>query len=147
MSVTPFEQALQSLPHGLEFRFVDELTVLEPGQKVSALYRLRGEAEFFKGHFPEQPILPAVLMIEAIAQAGGIAAQTDPKIPAMKNVRLTAVRQVKIYGTAFPEDVIQIESSVQGRMANLILIQGQVRLGEQILAEGQITLSGELEAS
>ena len=100
-----FDEALQALPHGPEFRFVDEVIALEPGKSAVGQWRLRDEASFFKGHFPGQPILPAVLMVEAIAQLAGVAAQCDPVVGALPDLRLTAIRTVKVYGTAVPGDV------------------------------------------
>ncbi len=135
-------EALQSLPHGPEFRFVDELIALEPGRSATGEYTLRSEAPFLKGHFPTQPIMPAVLMVEALAQVAGIAAQTDPEIPAMPDLRLTAIRSVKIFGAALPGETLRIEATLQGRMGNLVQASGKVTLGEQTLAEGQVTLSG-----
>jgi len=137
-----FDSALSSLPHGPEFRFVDALVSLEPGKSATGSYRLRGDEPFLKGHFPGQPLMPAVLMVEAIAQIAGVAAQTDPVIPPLADLRLTAIRSVKVFGAAFPGDGLQIEAEVQGRMGPLIQATGRVRLGEKILAEGQVTLSG-----
>lgn len=138
------KEALQALPHGPEFRFVDELESLEPGRAATGWYRLKPEAEFWKGHFPGQPLLPAVLMIEAIAQMAGVAAQSDPAIPPLPDLRLTAVRGVKIYGTAMPGEVLHLEAEVQGRMGPLIQAGGRVRVEGRLLAEGQVTLSGTL---
>lgn len=137
-----FDSALSALPHGPEFRFVDALVSLEPGKSATGSYRLRGDEPFLKGHFPGQPLMPAVLMVEAIAQIAGVAAQTDPVIPPLADLRLTAIRSVKVFGAAFPGDGLQIEAEVQGRMGPLIQATGRVRLGEKILAEGQVTLSG-----
>ena len=135
-------EALQSLPHGPEFRFVDELTSLEPGRTATGKYTLQSDAHFLKGHFPSHPIMPAVLMVEAIAQVAGIAAQTDPEIAALPDLRLTAIRAVKIYGAANPNEVLLIEATIQGRMGNLIQASGKVTVEGRTLAEGQVTLSG-----
>lgn len=134
--------ALQSLPHGPAFRFVDSLTRLDPGKSAIGTYVLRGDEAFLAGHFPGQPILPAVIMVEAIAQVAGVALQSDPAIPPLPDLRLTAIRSVKILGTAVPGETLHIEAEVQGRMGNLVQALGRVRVGERIIAEGQVTLSG-----
>ncbi|MCB1208263.1 MAG: beta-hydroxyacyl-ACP dehydratase [Verrucomicrobiales bacterium] len=134
--------ALAALPHGPEFRFVDDLTDLTPGQSATGTYLLRPEASFLAGHFPGQPILPAVLMVEAIAQLAGVAAQSDPAIPALPGLRLTAIRGVKIYGTAVPGETLSLHATVQGRMGPLIQAAGKVSVGDRLIAEGQVTLSG-----
>ena len=138
-----FDAALRALPHGPEFRFVDALVSLEPGKAAAGSYLLRGDENFLIGHFPGQPLMPAVLMVEAIAQVAGVAAQSDPVIPPMADLRLTAIRSVKVFGAAFPGDQLLVEAEVQGRMGNLLLATGRVKLGGKVLAEGQVTLSGE----
>ena len=87
--------------------------------------------------------MPAVLMVEAIAQVAGIAAQTDPVVPAMRNLRLTAIRGIKIFGTALPKETLHIEATIQGRMGNLVQASGKISVVGKIIAEGQVTLSGE----
>lgn len=137
-----FDSALRALPHGPEFRFVDALVSLEPGKAAAGSYLLRGDEGFLKGHFPGQPLMPAVLMVEAIAQVAGVAAQSDPQIAPLDDLRLTAIRSVKVFGAAFPGDQLLVEAEVQGRMGNLLLATGRVRVGDKVLAEGQVTLSG-----
>jgi 3-hydroxyacyl-[acyl-carrier-protein] dehydratase len=134
--------ALQSLPHGPAFKFVDSISALDPGKSATGIYLLRGDEAFLAGHFPGQPILPAVIMVEAIAQVAGIALQSDPAIPPLPDLRLTAIRNVKILGTAVPGETLQIQAEVQGRMGNLVQALGRVRVGDRIVAEGQVTLGG-----
>jgi 3-hydroxyacyl-[acyl-carrier-protein] dehydratase len=67
------------LPHRPPFLFVDEITSLTPGESASGLWRLTGTEDFFQGHFPGRPLLPGVLMVEAMAQLGGIALLTDER--------------------------------------------------------------------
>lgn len=142
MTEDALQEALKALPHGTEFRFVDQLKDLEPGKKAVGVYRLKGDEVFLKGHFPGMPIMPAVLMAEALAQVAGIAAQTDPSIPALSDLRLTAMRAIKILGAAAPGDELVIEAEIQGRMAGLVQAAGTVKVRENVLLQGQVTLSG-----
>lgn len=137
-----FDQELQSLPHGSEFRFLDEITDLQPGKSATAIYRITGEEPFLKGHFPENPLWPGVIMIEAIAQLGGVIAQCDPAHPILPDLRLTSVKNAKILGSTKPEATLTISATLQGRMGNLIQIQGSVSLGDTKLAEAMVILSG-----
>jgi 3-hydroxyacyl-[acyl-carrier-protein] dehydratase len=67
------------LPHRPPFLFVDEVTSVEPGRRASGFWRLTGAEPFFQGHFPGRPTLPGVLMVEALAQLGGIALLADTR--------------------------------------------------------------------
>ena len=139
--------ALAALPHGPSFRFVDELRQLDPGKSALARYTLPSEAEFLTGHFPGQPIMPGVLMIEAVAQLAGVVAQTDSEIPAMTQVRLTAVRQAKILGTIEPGQTLVLEVKIDGRMGPLVLASGSATLegSDSPLLTAQVTLSGQVK--
>jgi 3-hydroxyacyl-[acyl-carrier-protein] dehydratase len=61
------------LPHRPPFRFVDAVDACEPGVSITARYLVKGDEEFLSGHFPGFPVLPGVIQLEALAQAGGIA--------------------------------------------------------------------------
>ncbi|WP_217914313.1 3-hydroxyacyl-ACP dehydratase FabZ [Miltoncostaea marina] len=66
------------LPHRPPFLFVDEILDLAPGESARARWRVDPEAAFFAGHFPGNPILPGVLIVEALAQTGALAALAEP---------------------------------------------------------------------
>src|SRR4051812_44250405 len=116
MSDQPLSKALASLPHGPEFRFLDRLVSLDPGRHGIGEYTLRGDEPFLRGHFPGDPIMPGVLLVEAAAQLAGTVAQSDPGIPPLPGLKLTAMRGVKILGAARPGQAIQMEARVTGRL-------------------------------
>ena len=133
---------LQLLPHGPSFRFIDAMEALVPGKSGSACYLLRGDEGFLSGHFPGNPIMPGVLMIEAVAQLGGVVAQSDTDIPALGDLRLTAVQNAKILGTASPGATIKLTAEVLGRMDGLVMIHGQATVDGQVILTARVTLSG-----
>jgi 3-hydroxyacyl-[acyl-carrier-protein] dehydratase len=139
----PLIAALKSLPHGPEFRFVDRLSSLNPGKHGTAEYSVRGDELFLRGHFPGQPLMPGVLLIEAAAQLAGAVAQADPQIPPMTGLKLTAIRAAKILGTARPGEVIRLEASVAGRMGNLVQAQASATVNGRIILQAELTLSGQ----
>jgi 3-hydroxyacyl-[acyl-carrier-protein] dehydratase len=139
-------EALKSLPHGPEFRFVDRLLTLERGKSGAGEYTVRGNEPFLRGHFPGQPIFPGVLLVEAAAQLAGTVAQSDPQIPPMAGLKLTAMRGIKILGTARPGEMIQLEAKILNRLGNLVQAQVSATVNGQIVMQGELTLSGELKA-
>lgn len=137
-------QALSALPHGPEFRFIDELTELVPGVSAKAVWKLKGDEEFLRGHFPGAPLMPGVLMIEALAQLGGILVQTRPGEAALKNLRLTAVRQIKILGSITPGQSLHLSGSLQGMLDTLGQVSGEIRDDAgNVIITGSVTLAGE----
>jgi 3-hydroxymyristoyl/3-hydroxydecanoyl-(acyl carrier protein) dehydratase len=137
-------QALSALPHGPEFRFIDELTELVPGVSAKAVWKLKGDEEFLRGHFPGAPLMPGVLMIEALAQLGGILVQTRPGEAPLKNLRLTAVRQIKILGSITPGQSLHLSSSLQGMLDTLGQVIGEIRDDAgNVIITGSVTLAGE----
>ncbi len=136
-------RALQRLPHGAGFRFLDQLTALEPGRSGAGRYRLREDEPFLKGHFPGQPLLPGVLMVEAAAQLAGVVAQSDPAIAPLPGLKLTAVRAAKIFGTISPGQTLEVESRIVGRMGNLVQAAVSARCEGKLLLQGELSLSGE----
>lgn len=141
--MNPLEKALESLPHGREFRFLDRLTALDPGKSAAGEYTVRGTEPFLKGHFPNEPLMPGVLLVEAAAQLAGTVAQSDPKIPPLPGLKLTALRNVKILGTARPSETIQLQATVKGRLGNLVQAEAEARVNEQLVLKAELTLSGQ----
>ncbi len=136
-------QALARLPHGPEFRFVHRLLSLEPGRSAVGEYRVRGDEPFLRGHFPGQPLFPGVLLVEAAAQLAGIVAQSDLQVPPMPGLKLTALRAIKIAGSASPSDIIRLEAALTGRMGNLVQVDVKALVRNAIVMQGALTLSGE----
>jgi 3-hydroxyacyl-[acyl-carrier-protein] dehydratase len=135
--------ALDLLPHGPEFRFVDRLVELDPGKTGVGEYRVRGDEPFLQGHFPGRPIFPGVLLVEAVAQLAGVVAQSDPSIRPLDGLKLTAIRAVKILGTAGPGQTIRLNASILGRMNHLINAQGSALVNGTLAMQCELTLSGE----
>ena len=137
-----FAEALKNLPHGPEFRFVDRLTTLEPGVRGTAEYQLRGDEPFLNGHFPGEPLMPGVLLVEAGAQLAGVVAQCDPNQKPLDGLKLTAIRSIKIFGSAKPSQTIQLEATIVARMENLVQSRVKALVDGKTVMEGEVVLSG-----
>ena len=144
MSAMPnlLQLALRSLPHGPEFRFVDRLVSLVPGKTGVGEYRVRGDEYYLRGHLPGEPILPGVLLVEAGAQVAGMVAQEDPANPSMPRLKLTALRAVKILGSARPGDTLRIEATITGRLGFLVQAQVSASISGVTVMSAELTLSG-----
>lgn len=144
MTATPdlLQDALKSLPHGPEFRFLDRLLSLAPGKSGVGEYRVRGDEYFLRGHLPGEPIFPGVLLVEAGAQLAGVVAQNDPAVPPLPRLKLTALRAVKILGSARPGETVLIEASIIGRLGALVQAKATAFVAGVEVMSGELTLSG-----
>lgn len=142
MTADPLLAALARLPHGPEFRFLDRLLALDAGRSGVGTYTVRGDEPFLRGHFPGEPLMPGVLLIEAAAQLAGVVAQCDPAIPPLAGLKLTAVRNAKILGTAAPGQTLEIDARVAGRLGPLIQADARVRVAGQTVLEVTLNLTG-----
>jgi 3-hydroxyacyl-[acyl-carrier-protein] dehydratase len=146
--MTPFQEAaLKALPHGPEFRFVDALVSLDPGRSGTAEYRLPEDAAFLRGHFPGEPMMPGVLLVEAVAQLGGVVAQSDPTQVPLPGLKLTGIRAAKITGTARPGQKIVLQATVAGRMGNLVQVTGSATVEGREILRCEVTLAGSVQSS
>ena len=135
-------KALRSLPHGPEFRFVDRLLSLNPGKEGVGEYLVRGDEPWLRGHLPGEPLLPGVLLVEAAAQLAGVVAQNDPVIPPIPSLKLTALRTVKILGSARPGETVRLQARITGRLGALVQAQVAAFVSGAKVLSAELTLSG-----
>jgi 3-hydroxyacyl-[acyl-carrier-protein] dehydratase len=134
---------LRSLPHGPEFRFLDRVVELNPGVSGIGEYLVRGDEPFLAGHFPGEPLFPGVLLVEGAAQLAGLVAQCDPARAPLPGLKLTAIRQAKILGSARPGEKIVFCATVSGRWNNLVQATATGSVNNKVVLETVLTLSGE----
>jgi 3-hydroxyacyl-[acyl-carrier-protein] dehydratase len=143
-AATTLKHSLATLPHGEAFRFVDDVTQIEPGVSGTGFYTISGEEHFLGGHFPGNPIMPPVIMVEALAQLAIIVSQSDARTSSLSELRITAMKNIKVFDTATPGDKLDLRVRIAGRLGNLVQIEGQIECNNRQLVTAQITLSGTL---
>jgi 3-hydroxyacyl-[acyl-carrier-protein] dehydratase len=144
MSASPeiLQLAMRSLPHGPEFRFVDRMVSLTPGVEGVGEYHVRGDEYYLRGHLPGEPILPGVLLVESAAQVAGMVAQEDPANPRWPKMKLTALRAVKILGSARPGDTLRIEAVITARLGPMIQAEVSAFVSDAKVLAAQLALCG-----
>jgi 3-hydroxyacyl-[acyl-carrier-protein] dehydratase len=130
---------LDWLPHQPPFRFITTFKVMKPGVSGRGEWSIRGDEDFFKGHFPGQPIVPGVLLAESLAQLAGLTRFSDQPA-AGTAVRLAHVN-MKFDATVTPPALISLHASLIRTMATLSLFEVQATSGEITVASGTLTLS------
>ncbi|MGB8169743.1 MAG: 3-hydroxyacyl-ACP dehydratase FabZ family protein [Chthoniobacteraceae bacterium] len=124
------------LPHRAPFVFVDEVTELQPGESAVGRKVFAADEPFFRGHFPGDPLVPGVILTEALAQMAGIAAGQ-----AGRSFRLTAIKGMKFLAAVRPEEVITLRARKLGSVGGLWQFEVRASVGEATVAEGAVVLS------
>lgn len=130
-----------ALPHRYPFLMVDRvLEVAEDGTRAVAIKNVTINELFFQGHFPEQPIMPGVLIIEALAQTGGLALLARPENRGKQGL-LAGVDKFRFRRPVVPGDTLRLEVSVEKLRGPLVRIIGKALVEGQLAAEGEIVVA------
>jgi 3-hydroxyacyl-[acyl-carrier-protein] dehydratase len=131
------------LPHRFPFLLIDRVVEIERKQRIVALKNVTINEPFFAGHFPNLPIMPGVLIVEAIAQAGGALLLTEIEDRASKLIMFTGVERARFRRPVVPGDQLRIEVTLKGwrARANMIAarMEGIVTVGDRRVAEAIVS--------
>ncbi len=131
-------EILKILPHRYPMLLVDRVLEMEPGQRIVGLKNVSANEPFFAGHFPGRPVMPGVLIIEALAQCGGLLLMGGLENPEDKVIYFLAVDGVKFRRPVVPGDQLILELDlVQGR-ARRGKLKGVARVEGKVAAEATI---------
>jgi 3-hydroxyacyl-[acyl-carrier-protein] dehydratase len=134
------DDILQRLPHAFPFRMIDRILEIEKGRKAIALKNVSIDEPYFLGHFQNDPVMPGVLILEAMAQTGGLAFQSsfekEEGIPV-----LARIEEFRLTKRVIPGDQLVIEAEVMRIFSDLAKVKVQVRVGKEIVAEGTLVLA------
>lgn len=134
------EEIAALLPHRYPFLLIDRVTEFEHGKRVTALKNLTFNEPFFQGHFPGHPIMPGVLIVEAMAQAAGVLIQLSiPHDPAQAIVfYLVKIDNARFNRVVVPGDQLRLEVVQKRRMRNMSQFVGRAFVGDQLAAEAEM---------
>ena len=145
--VLPNDDSLQGLlPHGEAFRFVDRVVRFEAGVRIEAELDLHAEAPYFAGHFPGRPLMPGVLIAEALAQAGGLLLgltrrTRDPDDDSPLPQFYLASVQMKFKRPVAPGITLGLIAALERDFGGLHRCGVEARVGEEVVAAGSVTLA------
>lgn len=132
-------EAIQKiLPHRYPFLLVDKIIDLVPGEHVVGIKNVSGNEPFFQGHFPNRPIMPGVLIVEAMAQTGGILLLNSQTDPTEKLVLFTGIDNVRFRRTIVPGDVLRFEVSMAALRRSMAKMYGRAYVGDQLACEAEL---------
>lgn len=135
--------SLELLPHRPPMRLIETVSELVPGERAAGGRRAADSDFYFDGHFPGEPVVPAVVLVEMLAQVGGLAAGAPTEAAATEPLRLrvAALGPFKFPGAAGPGAWLEARARVAGRLGGMFKIEGEVTADGVVVAAGSVTLA------
>lgn len=129
---------LRVLPHRYPFLLVDRILEIDPGRKVVGLKNVTFNEEFFQGHFPGNPVMPGVLLVEAMAQVGAFMLIAGTDDPGSRQLRLTGLDAVRFRRPVVPGDQILFTVEFVAAKRSIVKVRGEARVDGHLCAEAEI---------
>lgn len=137
MSLMGTKEIMEIIPHRQPFLLIDTIEELEPGKRAVAKKCVSYNEPFFNGHFPGEPVMPGVLIVEALAQAGAVAILSQPDFKG-KTAYFGAINNAKFKQKVVPGDVLMLELEV-------IKVKGPIGVGKATATiDGKVAVQAEL---
>lgn len=134
------EEIKEIIPHRYPFLLVDRIDELEPGKMAKGRKMVSGNEEFFQGHFPDNPVMPGVLILEALAQTGAVALLSQEEYKG-KTAYFGAMDKVKFKKIVKPGDVLILEIEIIRNKGNFGIGKAVAYVEDEIAAEALLTFA------
>ena len=134
-TVINIDGILELLPHRYPFLMVDRVEIIEHGKKATGYKNVTMNEPYFQGHFPDNPIMPGVMMLEAMAQVGGVLVFDTVENPKNKLILFAAMDSIKFRNPVRPGDVFRMEIEVIKFSGKIGKIQSKGYVGDKLAVE------------
>lgn len=137
-------KVMELLPHRYPFLLVDRVLDFEPGKSLSAIKNVSMNEPFFQGHFPHQPVMPGVLILEAMAQATGLLAFSDMgEDHKTKLYMLVGIDKSRFRGQVIPGDQLRLNITLKRSMRGIGMYQCEALVNGEVVAEAEMMCSAQ----
>jgi len=138
------QKVMQYLPHRYPFLLIDRVIACSPGDQLVALKNVTINEPFFQGHFPGQPIMPGVLVIEALAQATGLLSFcTMDQDSQDKLYMLVGIDKARFRGQVLPGDQLRLTVNLKRNMRGIWMYEGAAEVDGNVVAEAELMCSAQ----
>jgi len=140
MNAMDIKAVMDHLPHRYPFLLVDRVLELEPGSRILALKNVTINEPFFPGHFPHHPVMPGVMVIEALAQTAAILAfKSGERLPDENSVvYFVGIDEARFKSPVGPGDQLMLHARIERRLKGIWRFSTEARVGERLAAEGRM---------
>ncbi len=140
MAVYDIKQIMEIIPHRQPFLLIDSIEELETGKRAVGKKCVTYNEPFFAGHFPKEPVMPGVLIIEALAQVGAVAILSQPEFKG-KTAYFGAINSAKFKGKVVPGDVLRLETEIVKVKGPIGVGSAKAYVGDKLVAQAELTFA------
>lgn len=140
MPLLTTKQIMEIIPHRQPFLLIDTIEELEPGVKAVAVKNVSYNEPYFAGHFPNEPVMPGVLIIEAMAQAGAVAILSRPEHKG-KTAYFAGINGAKFKKKVLPGDVLTLELEIIKEKGPIGIGKGTAKVNGTLAASAELTFA------
>lgn len=140
MSILTAKEIMEIIPHRQPFMLIDTIEELEPGKNAVAKKCVTYNEPFFAGHFPTEPVMPGVLIIEALAQTGAVAILSVEENKG-KIAYFAAINHAKFRGKVIPGDVLILETEITKMKGPIGIGNAKASVNGQVVASAELTFA------
>lgn len=131
------EQIMAIIPHRDPFLLIDEIVEMEVGSKIVAIKHVKEDEYYFKGHFPNEPVMPGVLIVEALAQTGAVAILSMEQYKG-RTAYFGSIKDAKFRQKVLPGDTLRLEVTLDRMRSNVGVGKAVAYLGEKMACKCEI---------
>lgn len=131
------KEIMDTIPHRQPFLLIDRVEEIVEGESVTAIKNVSYNEPFFAGHFPGEPVMPGVLIVEAMAQAGAVAILAMDEFKG-KTAYFGGIKNAKFKQKVVPGDVLRLEVKIEKLKKNAGIGQGVAYVGDKVAAQAEI---------